>query len=51
MEDVKPIKSVTMHRGDGTASKYDYDRDGNQKLHSTIKSDVKDVKIETEYWD
>jgi len=38
-----------MHRGDGTASKYGYDHDGSQKT-AQHKSDVKDVKIKTEYW-
>lgn len=51
MREVKPIKSVTLHKGDGTASKYDFDRNGEQKLHSTIRSEAKEFKWETEYWD
>ena len=51
LKEVKLIKSLTGHRGDGTASRYDYDREGKLIRHSTIVSDSKEIKFETEYWD
>lgn len=49
MEDVKLIRSVTIPKGDGLASRYEFNKEGKMELHSTIKSDITEPK--TEYYE
>ena len=49
VEDVKLIRSVTIPKGGGLASRYEFNKEGKMELHSTIKSDITEPK--TEYYE
>ena len=44
MEDVKLIRTVTIPKGGGLASRYEFDKEGKMELHSMVKSDITEPK-------
>ncbi len=48
--DGEPVKTLTVHRGDGTAWRYERGKDGKLKRRVTVRSESNEIKTDMVFW-